>query len=280
MSWFPLAVLSLLSLAVAALYLRITMKDEDSDPFASSIFFQFVLAFIIFVFAWFRGFQFPPAFLWPRYIFSAVFYGVGTLIGFKAAKKIGASELTILSTAGSVVSIVLGVFLLHEPFGILRVIGAGLIIASIIFLYTGKKLHFTQAAWLAVGSAVLYAFAGVNDMYVIKSYDAVSYVAFMSFLPGVVLCIMNPKAILRIPSVFKGKALINMLLYCFFYSIQAITYYLALSLGAGVSQMSPIQKSEIVLVVILAAVFLGERENMGKKILSAVAVTIGVFLLV
>ncbi|MFA6005642.1 MAG: DMT family transporter [Patescibacteria group bacterium] len=279
MSWFTLAVISTLSLSVSVLYLRVTMKEEDSNPIASSIFFQFTLAFIIMIYALYQGFVIPPLSLWPRYLFSAVLYGTGTYLGFTAAKKIGASELTIVSTIGSVVSIVLGVFLLHELFGFSRFIGAVLILGSIIYLYTGKKLHFSNGAWYAIGSAVLYALAGVNDMYVIRVYDPVSYVALMSFLPGVILSVAKPRALLQLKELLIPKTLKNMLSYCFFYSIQAITYYLALSKGAGVSQMAPITRSEIVLVVLFSAIFLGERKNMKKKLVATTLVTMGVLLL-
>lgn len=279
MSWFILAIASTLSLTVATLYLRLTMKDEESDPFSFSIVFQFALTLIIGTYAVYKGFVFPPANLWPQYLLSAVLYATGTYCGFVAAKKLGASEVTILSTTGSVIAIILGILFLHESFGPIRLLGAILILSSIIFLFANKKLNFSNGIWFAVLSSVLYSLAGVNDVTIIRVYDPVSYVALISFLPGVILCLIKPKALLRLKPLLKVKSLTNMLLFCFFYGIQAITYYLALSHGAGISQMNPISKSEIILVVLFAAIFLGEREHMKKKIISAVLVTIGVLLL-
>ena len=63
------------------------------------------------------------------------------------------------------------------------------------------------------------------------------------------------------------------------YAVQAITYYEAIGHGANASQVAPIIKSEIVLTVFLATIILKETDNLSRKIVSAILVTIGVFLL-
>jgi len=69
-----------------------------------------------------------------------------------------------------------------------------------------------------------------------------------------------------------------MLVFTFFYAIQAITYYLAINSGAALSQMAPISKASIVLTVFLSFVFLKETENIKTKLLALAVVLIGVFL--
>jgi uncharacterized membrane protein len=71
-----------------------------------------------------------------------------------------------------------------------------------------------------------------------------------------------------------------LILYCFFYGIQAITYYAALENGALASRMTVIYKSEIFITVMLAAIFLNERSNMKQKLFATVISTIGVILLI
>lgn len=119
----------------------------------------------------------------------------------------------------------------------------------------------------------------VNDAIILKTYEAFSYTTVMSFLPVFVLLLLFPKQIIKMPKMFDRKTLPIISILCFFYSIQAITYYLALQEGAPISQLSPMTKSSIVLTIILAAVFLKERSNLLKKSIAAIAVTIGVILL-
>lgn len=71
----------------------------------------------------------------------------------------------------------------------------------------------------------------------------------------------------------------NMFWYTFFYACQAVTYYLAIELGANVSQISPILRSEVILTMILAVVFLNERDNLLRKTAAAILAISGVILI-
>lgn len=70
-----------------------------------------------------------------------------------------------------------------------------------------------------------------------------------------------------------------MLFLTIFYSAQAVAYYLALQVGANASQLAPIYKSNIILTVLLAVIFLKEKENLTRKLSSAALVTIGVLMI-
>jgi uncharacterized membrane protein len=83
----------------------------------------------------------------------------------------------------------------------------------------------------------------------------------------------------RIKKICTTKYIKNMSLYSGFYGIQAITYYMAIGSGANVSQMSPITRSQVILTVLLAAVFIKERERLPIKIFSAMLVMVGALLI-
>jgi len=69
-----------------------------------------------------------------------------------------------------------------------------------------------------------------------------------------------------------------MIVFCIFYSIQGIAYYLAFQKDAPVSQLSPLVRSSIVLTVLLGAIFLKERQDLVKKLFAAVIVSAGAIL--
>lgn len=280
--WIFFALTSVFTDSLSNLTRRILMKKDTSDPYVSAIVFQFLLAIFTWIFAWSRGllFIFPKTSLWPNIVLSSVLYATGTLLNFKAYKKIGASEVTILGAFGSVASIIFAVFFLQESFGILKLVGTLFILISVIILYGGTTFKLNKGMWYAIGMACCFGVAIVNDTFVLKSYIAIPYVPIISFLPGLFLLIAKPQSIVGIRNIMKNKQVVSpLIILCIVYSIQAITYFLAIEKGAHASQIGPISKSAIIITVLLATIFLRERDNLLKKSLSTVLVMVGVLLL-
>lgn len=63
------------------------------------------------------------------------------------------------------------------------------------------------------------------------------------------------------------------------YGAAAIFFYTAIEKGANASQITPILQATVIITVILAAIFLKERDHLVKKFICAVLVTIGVILI-
>ena len=93
------------------------------------------------------------------------------------------------------------------------------------------------------------------------------------------MIIFFPRKLLKIGEFLKPKSIQHLLLYSFFYAIAAITYYVALTSGATVSQMAPISRASIITTVLLAAIFLKEKQGLRKKLVSACMVSVGILLL-
>ncbi len=283
MPWIFFAVVSILTVSIAALLERALMKDEDSNPIGYAIVFQFLLAAISLLFTVvFNKLTLPTlsAETIIRFIISAFLWAGTTALTFYAIKKLTAGEVTVLTASSSVVSITLGIIFLSEIIKLPTVIGSVLVLLAIWIINSGKLgFKSKEGVTFALLSALCAGIAVVNDAVILKSYEAFSYTTIMSFLPGIVLLAVFPKKLKGIGRLLRTKKLGLMLVFCLFYSIQAITYYLAFQKGAPVSQLSPLTKSSIVLTVILAAIFLNEREDLLKKVIAAVVVTIGSILL-
>lgn len=280
MTWFLFALISICAMAVANIYQKMAMKEEESDPLAASIFFQFVLAGITGIFAWFYGFQAPPFAQFPlNFAISAVFYAAGTLLIFKAIKDIEASELAILTAFSAIVTISGAMIFLGESFSWRQGVGTALILLAIILVQKKTGLSGRRGMWLALLGESFYAVAVVSDTHILKTYDAVSYTPVMSLLPGIILLALNPQVVGKFKQYAKISYIKNLFLFSLFYGIQAVCYYAALNLGANASQMAPLFRAEIILTVILAVIFLQEKENMPTKILGAIIAAVGVILI-
>jgi len=282
MTWLFFALISIITVSIADILERVLMKGENSDPISYAIAFQLLVGFISLFFAFMFGkFTLPPfgSLLTIRVIISSFLWAGATVFSFQAMKRLTAGEVTILTTSSSVVSILLGVFFLKEVFSLNIALGALLVFMS-IWIVNSKKVSFNSKKGIvfALLSAVCAGVAVVNDSVILRQYEAFSYTAIISFLPAIVLILLFPKKIAETKILLKAKTLKLMFVFCLFYSIQAIAYYLAFQNGAPVSQLSPLTKSSIVLTVILGAVFLNERKDLLRKVVASIVVTIGAIL--
>lgn len=281
MTWFVWILLSVVMTAGSNIFQRVLMRKKDNDPYGTTVIFQFATALLTGVFALWSGFVMPPVghYFW-NFLLGTILWGGGSLLLFYAYELLGASEITIISAFGSIITIVSSIIFLGETFTIQKTIGTVFILSSIWLIHRKKGAFVLGRGTLyALIASVCYGFAVTNDAFILRTYDAVSYTSVISLFPGLLLLAFRPKSV-RSFSRFRDKAFLkNMTFLTVFYSAQAIAYYIALQQGGNASQIAPIYKSNIILTVLLAMAFLKERDNLLLKIGSAVLVTSGILLI-
>lgn len=281
MPWIVFALTSVFLYSISALIQRVLMKDDKSDAHAYSIVFQILGAVVVGTFALFRGFVVPPILQFPvNFLLLAVLYGLGTYFLFKSLQYIEVSEVTIITSVRAVVTIISAVLLLGEVFNLQKAIGTAIILAS-TFIVTEKvgKIKFDKGVLYALGMALCYGLGITNDAYLLKYVNVFSFTTFGFLLPGLFLIAIKPKAIFQLKQFTKPKIFSKMLILDVCYGTAAISFYWAIDLGAKASQITPILLSSVIVTVILAAIFLKERDHLVKKLFCAILVTIGVLLL-
>lgn len=259
------------------------MRDEKSDPFAYGLVFQLICSILVFLSAFWTGFVVPPVKeLAFNFFLEAVLYAGFIIFLFKALKLIEASEVTILTATNALWTIVFSLIFLGESFGAVKLLGVLIILVSIVFVTQKEKrlsFHFNQGSLYALLAAFCFGVAFVNDAFILRRSDAISYTAIAFFLPSLVILLIKPATIKKMKIFFKPELIVKMGLLGLFYSTSAITTYLAYQAGGNASQLAPIGLSRIVLTVVLAALVLNERAHLRKKIVAAVLVSIGILLL-
>lgn len=282
MTWPVLALISIITVSVATLLERILMKDDKSEPVSYAIVFQLILGTIALVIAIALGkFSVPDLSnsLLPLSISACLWAGM-TAFNFSAIKLLTAAEVTIIGTTSTIFAMTLGLIVLNETLTASMFLGTILIVISIWLLYHRQsQFQSKRGVMFALISAACSGIAVVNDAILLDTFNAYTYTAIMSFLPAVVLFLLFPRKSTHLKPLMQPYTLKVMIIFCLFYAIQAVTYYLAYELGAPISKLSPITKSSIILTVILAAIFLHERDQLKNKIVSAIIVTIGVVLI-
>lgn len=282
MLWFYLLLISVFGSAIANIFRRVAMKYDKSDAVASAVVFQFIGALLVGMVALWHGFVLPPIARYPwNVIAQAIFWGGATLSLFQASRYLEASETAIITSGSAIVTIFLSVLLLHESFTFAYSFGTILILISIYLISSQKKVSFNKGTVFAIVFCLLAGLGNTNDAYMLKysHSDTLSLLTLGFFAPGIFLLLVHPRVVKKIVPLFHPSHIVRVFLLTFFYAMAAIAYFFAIHVGGEASRASAINQSEIILTVVIGAIFLNETDRPWKKIVSALLVTAGVLLL-
>jgi len=281
MLWFYLVISSVLLASVSTLLQKVLMKEKESNPYVYALTFQLVVTGVVSIYAIWEGFHLPNLIpLLPSIGLMVVLYGFANVVLFKAFQLSDASEISVISSSRSLWTILVAVTLLGEMLTANRIMGVLLITLGIAFVsWKTKRFNLERGHLFALLAAIFFGVAFANDTYLLRSFDVPSYTVFAFFLPSVFLIIIKPSAVKKMKVFFKLDRLLKMLVLAIFYAGAAITIYSSYKVGGQASQIAPISQSSTLVIVLLAAIFLKERDNLPKKIVAAIVVFLGVALL-
>lgn len=278
MSWILIMVINVIVMSVASLYQKIAMREENTDAVVSATTFMIVSSICYFIYALIKGFHIPSFSLLPFFIISAALYAVGTMLFFHAIKKIEASEMSIIGGIGPIVTIIASIFFLKDTLTVPQLIGVACILVAVVLInISNKGFVINRGTWFALLGTACYGIAVISDTYIIQRFEVASFIPIGSAGSSLIMLLVYPK---KIALVFQSLAKVNknLLFYSFLYAIGGISFYMAIDTGALVGLVSTIARASIILTVILSSIFLGERNNIGKKLFGAILTTIGVIL--
>ena len=272
---------SVIALAISNLLQRVLMRNEKSNVVAYSLVFQLTCVALIGLFAFTRGFVMPPIQeMWFNFVLITVLYAAGTLFLFRALQDVEASEVTVITSSRALWTIAVALIFLGESFDLTKTIGVALVLGSIALVsFKRETARFNKSIFYALGSAFCYGVGFANDTFILRQSDALSYAALAFLLPGLFILAIKPKVLVEMKSLLTTSILLKMVLLGLFYSTSAITIYFAYQQGGTASQLAPINQSVVILTVLLAAIFLGERSQLLRKFAGAIIATAGVLLL-
>lgn len=280
-SWQFLIAVSILAISFSTLLQKMLLRDEESDPIAYSIIFQFLVAVIIGIYTLFVGFHLPNlTTLWWNMILMTVLYALANIFTFTGIQLIEASEFTVLFTTRSLWTILTASLFLGEHFLLIQFVGVFLIFLSVILVnFKQKKFVFNKGVVFAFLGAAAIGIAFVNDAYIVRSSDIASYETIAFFLPALLLLLFYPKSVKHFKRFSHMPTLLKMLAFSGLYAVGAFTLYSAYAIARNASALSAISQLITIITVLLAVVFLKETTGILKKIVAAVIAFIGVVLI-
>lgn len=282
MSWQLLTSISVITYSVSVLLQRAFLKNSRVNPIAFSILFQLITGLLILGVAIMKGFEVPnlsPILL--NLILMIIFYGLGNIFIFKSLQLIEASQFTILTATRSIWSILAATLFLRESISIRQILGTFLIISSVALVsYAKNNVKLNKGIVFALLASLSFGFGFANDAYILKTFDTNSYTAIAFIIPALIVWLLNPKVTSSIRILAYKPFVFKLLLVSFCYAISAICIYTAFSYGGTASSIAPLNQMSTIVTVILAVIFLHEKNNPVKKMVGAGLSFIGALLVI
>lgn len=281
MSWQVLVLLSSAFAAIATILNRKAMQDKKLEPITFATVFQLTCAIILGGVGLFLGQMkignIVP--LIPYLLLGGILYGLGNIFIFKSLKLGEASKFTVIFSTQSLFTIFGAYLFLGERLLWTHWIGVGLMIISVALIsFTPDSIKFDKDELYALLAAIFFGFARVNDKFMIGQMDFYMFLFLGFLLPAIVMVFFNPGIIKHIKEYKKPKHLEAMLVVSAIYSLNAILFYLALSVGKS-SQVVTAAVTAVIFTEILGVIWLGEKKNISRKVFGSILTVIGLLLI-
>ncbi|MBN1503204.1 DMT family transporter [Candidatus Woesearchaeota archaeon] len=281
LSWFSLLLISTFLAAITAIFQKVIL-DNKADPIFFSSYWQLITAFISVISVLLFGFEADSIkILVFAFICTGLFYGLGTYLFFIGLKNAEASMASIMNQV-RVIWVLIGSFIFFkEQITLNKLGGVSLIIAGIfIVFHKGLSLRLKRPQRLILLSTLFFSLGMLADKYFINFFNSYTYLVIDFLAPSLFIIIISPQIIKDYKNIkpFSKNNILTVLVACVFFG-SILAMLTAYKLGAEVSIAVPIFQSAVVLVVLLSAVFLGERDNLFRKMIGSLVTVFGVCLL-
>jgi drug/metabolite transporter (DMT)-like permease len=266
---------------MAGLLQRVLMKNNKSHAAAYSSVFQLLGGLIILIAALINGFVLPPISTYPvNFVVMVLLYAGSTFFLFKALQTTEASIATIFGSTSSIWTIIIAILFLRESLNLSQFAGVILILLAVLLITVSRnKFQINQTVLYLLAYGACTGLGVANDAFILKHAEVFSYTALTWLFPALARLIIQPKAVYHMKPLLKSSYLIKMIILVCFAATSSVTFYLAYKLGGPISILSPMLSSAIILTVILAALFIGERDRLIRKLIAGAIAMAGILLI-
>lgn len=212
-------------------------------------------------------------------ILAIVFYAVNDRLNTTVRSGIEASTFSIIKQLSTVFMIFAGILFFKEEFIINKFIGAILIILSnILIFYKRENTKPNKYVLLGILANIFYTIALFLDVNISENFNLPIYVAISLGLPTILIALaerIKPKEIINeFKNGNKPAILVTSVTWSYMILVQLRAYQLG-----NVSIVAPLCALTVILNVIVGYIFLKEKDNLLRKIISALLIILGIILI-
>lgn len=210
---------------------------------------------------------------------SIIFYAITDRVNTTVRSGIEASTFSMLKQLSTTFMIFAGLIFFKEEFVLTKFIGAMLIIFSnILIFYKKGKFEFNKYLLLGVLANITFTIALFLDVNISDNFNLPFYVALTLIIPALLIMIFERVK----PSEIKEE-LINgnkkaIFITAISWGIMIVAQLRAYQLG-NVTVIAPLCALTVILNVIVGYLFLNEKDNLLRKIISAIIIIISIILI-
>lgn len=271
--WIILTLIALVSFSFARI-LQKSLLTRESDSIAYALYFQFLVAIIIFPVAIFNGFKIPPLqHIWFNLILMILLYGFANIFSYLSLKFTPVSEFIILLSTIPIWTVLTSIPILHESVSPFKIIGIILALIGVISVfYSINKIHLNIGHFFSFITAILFGVAYTNDAILLHYFSATTYSVIYFLLPALFVAIVYPNKIGRLGYYLKKHNILKFFATALLFAIAAVSINTSYKLGGEISQISTIVQLNSILTVFLGIFLLNEKENLLRKIIGGIIV--------
>ena len=282
-SWLPLILTSVTLLSVTSILQRVMLKKDDSDPIAYSVIFQICISLLYLIYGLVIGDIRVVGLLevLPGLAVMTVIYGLGGIGIFTALKHTEASKYTVLFSSRALFSAIGFTIILGDVFDLKQALGALLLIGGIIVVnYGDLNWRFKKGDLYALLAGLCFGIANINDRILLNHFTLYTYL-FLAFLfPPLFTLIISPKTVQQLRTVFSRGSAGVLLLTVVVNTLGSLAFFAALKVVDSPSKVTTVNLLGVIVTVVMAVVFLKERDRVPQKLAGAILSMVGVYLIV
>ena len=283
MSWQILILISVVLYSISVLLQRVLLRQNESRPVAYAMFFQFLTGIVLGVVGFlFADMSLPSNFsdLFWNLILMVILYGFSYIFIFRSLKQIEASKFSILFSTRAFFTVLASSLVLKELLTGTQFLGALLIFSGVILVnLKSSKFSFDKGSLFALLAAFAFGSANTNDRFLLGSFNIYPYITIGFIAPSLLMAAVYPKELKHIKIFLDKKILKKMLILSVLYAFNAVAFFAALQKSDNSSQVASVNLTSVIATVVLAAIFLKERDNLPKKVIGAILSFVGLLLL-
>lgn len=278
-NWLLYVILYLIMITLfTQFYKQATKKIQKTG--ALTVLIQIIGGLIAFILCLFFEIRFPTDIkIYILLGISIICYTIKDRLDTKVLSGIEASTFNILQQLSTTFMILAGLIIFKEEFILAKFIGAMLIIFSnILVFYQKGKIQFNQYVLLGIISNLVFTIALFLDVNISEHFNLPMYVSITLIVPAILIMIFERIKPSEIKDEFVNGNKKAILITAITWPIAIITQLRAYQLG-NVTIVAPLCALSVMLNVLVGYLFLKEKDNLWRKIISAILIIISIILI-
>ncbi len=278
-SWLLYVILYLVLATTFTQFFKVATKTLKKEG-ALTILLQMTAGLTALLLCPFFEFKFPTNIsVYIMLGISIIFYAISDRINTTVRSGIEASTFSMLKQLSTTFMILAGLIFFKEKFVLTKFIGAMLIVFSnIIIFYQKGKFEFNKYILLGILANITFTVALFLDVNISDNFNLPFYVALTLIVPALLIMIFG-----RIKPFEIKNELVNgnkkaIVITAIAWAMSIISNLRAYQLG-NVTVIAPLCALTVMLNVIVGYLFLKERDNLLRKIISAILIIISIILI-